>query len=608
MRAVCAPTAPSPAGATTTPARRPRPTGNTPPSPPAGSIRARCAPTAPSPAGASSDAGQATAPDGQYSAVTAGWGAIRAGCAPTAPSPAGASARLRAGDRARRAILRRHRRRRRRGPFVRAAHQRHHHLLGTQRRRAGDRARRAVLRRRRRRCGIRVGCAPTAPSPAGDATTTGRRPRRPGSTPPSPPGCSIRAGYAPTAPSPAGDATTTGRRPRSAGQYSAVTAGAAHSCGLRTNGTITCWGANFVGEADAPDGQYSAVAAGVWHSCGLRTDGTITCWGHNEQGQATAPAGQYSAVTAGWHSCEAAHRRHHHLLGTERHRAGDRARRAVLRRSPLGTGHSCGLRTDGTITCWGSNRWGQATACPRRVYSAVAAPQALACPLRAAWWRSGSAAVAISLPRTSTAAGGLSGRYVAPPSGRLRRLASRLRSDPVDVAGAPRAAPRGGDPLGGEPVGDRLQGGEAPARISPTMWRASGACSIGRPYRAPRALPAAIASRVRAHDQAASRTERPTPTGQRSTRRCRWTGRSPRPPPRSPNRGDVEGLQRRAQSRPALRSDRAAHPSVDHLGDQDPVPLGDRRRGDVDLRGDPQALVGLVLGGHAGVSERDTRA
>ena len=27
-----------------------------------------------------------------------------------------------------------------------------------------------------------------------------------------------------------------------------------------------------------------------------------------------------------------------------------------------GRGHSCGLRTNGTITCWGDNEWGQATA------------------------------------------------------------------------------------------------------------------------------------------------------------------------------------------------------------------------------------------------------
>ena len=332
IRAGCAPTAPSPAGATTTTGRRPRRPGSTPPSPP-GSVHS---------CGLRTDGtitcwgrnnfGEATAPAGQYSAVTAGGVA-----------------------------------------FVRPAHQRHHHLLGLQRRRAGDRARPGSTPPSPPACCIRAGCAPTAPSPAGATTPTGRRPRRPGSTPPSPP--------------------------------------ARHSCGLRTNGTITCWDTNGNGlgrqlpragdrarravlrrhrrrvpyvwaahqrhhhllghqrqragdrarwavlrrhrrhlpfvwaahrrhhhllgpQRTAPEGQYSAdrragrapspagtppsrarVTAGI-HSCGLRTNGTITCWGTNSHGQATAPDGQYSAVTAGdWPFVRAAHQRHHHLLG-----------------------------------------------------------------------------------------------------------------------------------------------------------------------------------------------------------------------------------------------------------------------------------------------------
>ncbi len=83
------------------------------------------------------------------------------------------------------------------------------------------------------------------------------------------------------------------------GSFSAVTAGAAHSCALRTDSTITCWGYKKSGVADAPGGSFSAVTAGHYHSCGLRTDGTITCWGSNGYGQADAPGGSFSAVTAG---------------------------------------------------------------------------------------------------------------------------------------------------------------------------------------------------------------------------------------------------------------------------------------------------------------------
>ena len=159
-------------------AERPRRPGSSPPSPPArGRIRAGCAPTAPSPAGAptTTGTGQATAPAGQYSAVSAGDSFIRAGCAPTAPSPAGAPTRPRPGSGQADAPAGQFSAVSAGSAFVRAAHRRHHHLLGRH---------------------------------STGATTSGGRPRRPGSTPPSPPARGIRAGCAPTAPSPAGAWTT----------------------------------------------------------------------------------------------------------------------------------------------------------------------------------------------------------------------------------------------------------------------------------------------------------------------------------------------------------------------------------------------------------------
>ena len=58
-------------------------------------------------------------------------------------------------------------------------------------------------------------------------------------------------------------------------------------------------------------------------------------------------------------------------------------RRAVLHRPRrLGWRHSCGLRTDGTITCWGWNEdSGQATA-PAGQFSAVSAGRRHSCGLR----------------------------------------------------------------------------------------------------------------------------------------------------------------------------------------------------------------------------------
>ena len=48
------------------------------------------------------------------------------------------------------------------------------------------------------------------------------------------------------------------------------------------------------------------------------TDATVECWGHDEYGQATPPAGTFSQVSAGEH-------------------------------------HTCGVRTDGSVVCWGND-------------------------------------------------------------------------------------------------------------------------------------------------------------------------------------------------------------------------------------------------------------
>ena len=198
------------------------------------------------------------------------------------------------------------------------------------------------------------------------------------------------------------------------GQFSTVTAGGGHSCGLRSDGTITCWGANFFGEAEAPGGQFSAVTAGHAHSCGLRSDGTITCWGRNEEwritncetdlpagelplcdtewvrtGQADPPAGQFSAVAGGWqHSCGLRSDGTIACWGRNEDGQADppagRFRAVAAGGTGItdGGGHSCGLRTDGTIACWGYGGNGQTDA-PSGVFTAVSAGGDFSCGVRA---------------------------------------------------------------------------------------------------------------------------------------------------------------------------------------------------------------------------------
>ena len=132
----------------------------------------------------------------------------------------------------------------------------------------------------------------------------------------------------------------------------AVTASSAYTCALHRAGTISCWGNNSYGQLGS--GQTSeeleesaipvqvaditdaiAIASSQWHSCALREDGTIACWGDNDSGLLgsghTSEELEESAVPV---------------------QVADITDAIAI---AIGKWHSCALREDGTIACWGSD-------------------------------------------------------------------------------------------------------------------------------------------------------------------------------------------------------------------------------------------------------------
>jgi alpha-tubulin suppressor-like RCC1 family protein len=129
----------------------------------------------------------------------------------------------------------------------------------------------------------------------------------------------------------------------------AITSGEWFSCALLGDGTVQCWGANNAGQlADGTTVDRSvpaavpgltgvtAITSGWSHECALLSDQTVRCWGWNPYGQLgngtinnvnTAPV----TVTG--------------LTGVTAIAAG--------------FGHTCALRNDGTVACWGWNGSGQ---------------------------------------------------------------------------------------------------------------------------------------------------------------------------------------------------------------------------------------------------------
>ena len=94
------------------------------------------------------------------------------------------------------------------------------------------------------------------------------------------------------------------------------------------------------------------------------------------------PQGAFTAITAGDEPfVRAQNRRHRPMLGQQHLRSNRCALRCVHRHHSRLDRHSCGLRTDGTAQCWGSNSHGQTDA-PSGAFTAITAGWGHSCGLR----------------------------------------------------------------------------------------------------------------------------------------------------------------------------------------------------------------------------------
>ncbi len=142
---------------------------------------------------------------------------------------------------------------------------------------------------------------------------------------------------------------------RSSGSTSAGD-GPAVTCAIRDDHSLWCWGSNDLGQigqgsaSTAPrlapvrvglDADWAHVSASGHHVCALKEDGTLWCWGDSRYGAVGVapvtvprPAPVRVGAESDWVSVV--------TNGASRR---DRA-------------HSCGVRGDGTLWCWGANALG----------------------------------------------------------------------------------------------------------------------------------------------------------------------------------------------------------------------------------------------------------
>jgi alpha-tubulin suppressor-like RCC1 family protein len=120
-----------------------------------------------------------------------------------------------------------------------------------------------------------------------------------------------------------------------------------HTCAVLESGDLTCWGAGIYASATDvtvpalyPVHNVLSVSVGYDHACAIVANGGVVCWGNNEHGQLgngawgtfTSPGSITPVPVQG-------------LSGVRSVRSG-----------PM---HTCGVRYDGTLHCWGYNDRGQ---------------------------------------------------------------------------------------------------------------------------------------------------------------------------------------------------------------------------------------------------------
>jgi alpha-tubulin suppressor-like RCC1 family protein len=143
---------------------------------------------------------------------------------------------------------------------------------------------------------------------------------------------------------------------------SALTMGNDHGCAIVSDGSIRCWGRNDDGElgqgntddvgddpgestvrVDLGPGRTAvALSAGAFHTCAILDTGQVRCWGRGDKGQlaqgSTANVGDDPGETTA-------------LVGL-----GGSGRARSL---SSGAFHTCAVRTDNDVVCWGDNIAGQ---------------------------------------------------------------------------------------------------------------------------------------------------------------------------------------------------------------------------------------------------------
>jgi len=151
-----------------------------------------------------------------------------------------------------------------------------------------------------------------------------------------------------------------------------ISAGNNHVCAILNDGSVSCWGNNWYGQlGDGTGGNYStdefhrnkptqtsslgidrsaiAISAGDGNTCVILDDGSVSCWGTNWAGQLGI------GTTGNLFGFQPEHAFRNSPTPVSNATWNDRTAIGIS----VGSGFTCAILNDGSVSCWGLNEKGQ---------------------------------------------------------------------------------------------------------------------------------------------------------------------------------------------------------------------------------------------------------
>jgi len=168
---------------------------------------------------------------------------------------------------------------------------------------------------------------------------------------------------------------TNGGKPQLDGAFAQIDASSDRTCGVTTDGPLRCDGASSLRHSPTPAGDYAHVSVGGNRACGILLNDTVFCWllsVTNNQVPTPGESQKFLTVSvAPRHTCAITVDQEPFFDDGEvicwQHRLMDFTHNKGQTIPPderfvdiaSGTFHTCGIKTNGKVVCWGDGRYGQ---------------------------------------------------------------------------------------------------------------------------------------------------------------------------------------------------------------------------------------------------------